>query len=69
LDEAKRFILAGEVARLRLAVSLLDNAVEVIFIGESATAQPAAKWDTAWHALRRPLACRAYAFMTSDTRS
>jgi hypothetical protein len=30
LEEAKRFILDGEVARLRLAVILLDNAVEVI---------------------------------------
>jgi hypothetical protein len=30
LEEAKRFILNGEVARLRLAVILLDNAVEVI---------------------------------------
>ena len=30
LEEAKRFILDDEVARLRLAVILLDNAVEVI---------------------------------------
>lgn len=30
LEEAKRLILDGEVARLRLAVILLDNAVEVI---------------------------------------
>jgi len=30
LEEAKRFILDGEVARLRLAIILLDNAVEVI---------------------------------------
>jgi hypothetical protein len=30
LEEAKRFILDGEVARLRLAVILLDNAVEVM---------------------------------------
>jgi hypothetical protein len=30
LEEAKRFFLNGEVARLRLAVILLDNAVEVI---------------------------------------
>ena len=29
LEEAKRFILDGEVARLRLALILLDNAVEV----------------------------------------
>jgi len=30
LEEAKRFIVDGEVARLRLAVILLDNAVEVM---------------------------------------
>ena len=30
LEEAKRFILDGEVARLRLALILLDNAVEVM---------------------------------------
>lgn len=30
LEEAKRFILDGEVARLRLAIILLDNAVEVL---------------------------------------
>jgi hypothetical protein len=30
LEEAKRFIPDGEVARLRLAVILLDNALEVI---------------------------------------
>lgn len=30
LEEAKRFILGGEVARLRLALILLDNAVEVM---------------------------------------
>ena len=30
LEEAKRFILDGEVARLRLAVILLDNSVEVM---------------------------------------
>ena len=30
LEEAERLILDGEVARLRLAVILLDNAVEVI---------------------------------------
>ena len=30
LEEAKRFILDGDVARLRLALILLDNAVEVI---------------------------------------
>jgi hypothetical protein len=30
LEEAKRFILAGDVPRLRLALILLDNAVEVI---------------------------------------
>ena len=30
LDEAKRFILDGEVARLRLALILVDNAVEVM---------------------------------------
>lgn len=30
LEESKRFILDGEVARLRLAVILLDNAVEVM---------------------------------------
>jgi hypothetical protein len=30
LEEAKRFILDGEVARLRLGVILLDNVVEVI---------------------------------------
>lgn len=30
LEEAKRFILDGEVARLRLAVILVDNAVEVM---------------------------------------
>jgi len=30
LEEAKRFILDGEVARLRLALILLDNAVEVV---------------------------------------
>jgi hypothetical protein len=30
LEEAKRFILDGEVAHLRLAVILLDNAVDVI---------------------------------------
>ncbi len=31
LEEAKRFILDGEVAHLRLALILLDNAVEVMF--------------------------------------
>jgi hypothetical protein len=30
LGQAKRFILDGELARLRLAVIRLDNAVEVI---------------------------------------
>ena len=30
LEEAERFILDGDVARLRLALILLDNAVEVI---------------------------------------
>ena len=30
LEETKRFILDGEVARLRLAIILLDNAVEVM---------------------------------------
>jgi len=35
LEEAKRFILDGELARLRLALILLDNAVEVMLHGSS----------------------------------
>lgn len=33
LEGARRFILDGEVARLRLALILLDNAVEVMLHG------------------------------------